>query len=68
MSLPVPPATTHRHAPPVIDNAPPRRSRITGGLAALACAACCAIPLLITAGVRASSAQRIPVRAMPSTK
>ena len=30
---------------------PPRRSRVTGALAALACAACCALPLLITAGV-----------------
>ncbi|MFI7597365.1 hypothetical protein [Actinoplanes sp. NPDC049681] len=32
-------------------HAPPTRSKIAGGLAALACAACCAIPLLITAGV-----------------
>ena len=40
-----------RHALPVIDTAPPKRSKITGGLAALPCAACCAIPLLITAGV-----------------
>ncbi|WP_328474537.1 hypothetical protein OHA21_15435 [Actinoplanes sp. NBC_00393] len=37
----------HQHA----DNSPPRRSRIAGGLAALACAACCALPLLIAAGV-----------------
>ncbi|MEV4641110.1 hypothetical protein AB0J80_27585 [Actinoplanes sp. NPDC049548] len=34
-----------------VDNAPPRRTRITGGLAALACAACCALPVLIAAGV-----------------
>jgi mercuric ion transport protein len=34
----------------VIDNAP-RRSRVTGGLAVLACAACCAVPLLVAAGV-----------------
>jgi hypothetical protein len=34
-----------------VDNAPPTRSKVTGGLAALACAACCALPLLIAAGV-----------------
>lgn len=42
---------TPRHAPPVVDNAPPTRSKVTGALAALACAACCALPLLIAAGV-----------------
>jgi len=36
---------------PVVDNTPPLRSKVTGALAALACAACCAIPLLIAAGV-----------------
>jgi hypothetical protein len=53
MSLPVQPPTTHGHphTVPPVDNAPPRRSKVTGGLAALACAACCAIPLLIAAGV-----------------
>jgi mercuric ion transport protein len=30
---------------------PPVRSKVTGALAALACAACCAIPLLIAAGI-----------------
>jgi high-affinity Fe2+/Pb2+ permease len=30
---------------------PPTRSKITGGLAVLACAGCCAIPLPIAAGV-----------------
>jgi hypothetical protein len=30
---------------------PPRQSKITGWLAALACAACCAIPVLIAAGI-----------------
>jgi mercuric ion transport protein len=34
-----------------VDNAPPKRSKITAGLAALACAACCALPVLIAAGV-----------------
>jgi high-affinity Fe2+/Pb2+ permease len=34
-----------------VDPAPPRRSKVAGGLAALACAACCALPLLIAAGV-----------------
>lgn len=54
MSLPIIPVTPdqHRHDdPPKIDNLPPTRSKVTGGLAALACAACCAIPLLIAAGV-----------------
>lgn len=40
----------HRHVP-AVDTLPPTRSKITGGLAALACAACCAIPLLIAAGL-----------------
>ena len=54
MSQPVQTPTTrsgHQHATPLVDNMPPRRSRVTGGLAALACAACCALPLLIAAGV-----------------
>lgn len=29
----------------------PTRSKVTSGLAALACATCCALPLLIAAGV-----------------
>ncbi|MGN9910155.1 hypothetical protein ACTMTJ_21635 [Phytohabitans sp. LJ34] len=41
-----------RHAPPLtVDNAPPTRSKVTGALAALACAACCALPVLVAAGV-----------------
>lgn len=56
MNLPTPapispPATPTHDVAPAADNTPPTRSKITGGLAALACAACCAIPLLITAGV-----------------
>ena len=52
MSQPLPsPTSTGHHPVPGIDNAPPRRSKVTGGLAALACAACCALPLLIAAGV-----------------
>jgi mercuric ion transport protein len=51
MSLPLQPPTTHRHPAPPVDTAPPTRSKITGALAALACAACCALPLLIAAGV-----------------
>lgn len=50
MSQPESPARTG-HPAPVIDTAPPRRSKVTGGLAALACAACCALPVLIAAGV-----------------
>jgi hypothetical protein len=53
MSLPVQPLTRggHPHHTPTVDNTPPTRSKVTGGLAALACAACCALPLLIAAGV-----------------
>jgi len=51
MSQPLPTPTHTGHQAPVTDTAPPRRSKVTGGLAALACAACCALPLLIAAGV-----------------
>lgn len=34
-----------------VNNTPPTRSGVTAGLGALACAACCALPLLITAGI-----------------
>jgi mercuric ion transport protein len=40
------PATHHPH-----DSAVPARSKVAGALAALACAACCALPFLIAAGV-----------------
>ena len=49
MSRPVPSQTGPM--PVVIGNAPPRRSKVAGGLALFACAACCALPLLIAAGV-----------------
>lgn len=45
------PAGHHVQVPVTVDSAPPTRSKVTGGLAALACAACCAIPVLIAAGV-----------------
>jgi hypothetical protein len=54
MSQPLRTPTTHsghQHATSPVDNMPPTRSKVTGGLAALACAGCCAIPLLIAAGV-----------------
>jgi high-affinity Fe2+/Pb2+ permease len=51
MSQPLPSPTRSGHPVPGIDNAPPRRSKLTGGLAALACAVCCALPVLIAAGV-----------------
>ncbi|MEV4509075.1 hypothetical protein AB0K00_08995 [Dactylosporangium sp. NPDC049525] len=50
MRRPVETPAVRRVAPPV-DNTPPTQSKVTGGLAALACAACCALPLLIAAGV-----------------
>jgi hypothetical protein len=36
---------------PIVDNKPPTRSKVTAALAGLACAACCALPVLIAAGV-----------------
>jgi mercuric ion transport protein len=44
------PAASHTHPTPV-DNAPPTRSKVAGVLAALACAACCALPFLIAVGL-----------------
>ncbi|WP_148269220.1 hypothetical protein [Streptosporangium roseum] len=41
---------------------PPLRSKVTAALAVLACAACCALPLLIGAGV----AQRRPAPRWPN--
>jgi mercuric ion transport protein len=41
---------TLRH-PPAVDTRPPTRSKVTAALAALACAACCALPFLIVAGI-----------------
>jgi hypothetical protein len=43
-------AVVHQDLPPV-DTSPPTRTKVTAGLAALACAACCALPFLIAAGV-----------------
>src|SRR5687767_9157132 len=51
-SLSSPSASTgHRMTMHKVDNSPPTRSKVTGGLAAFACAVCCALPLLIAAGV-----------------
>lgn len=36
---------------PAADHRPHRAPKVLGGLAALACVACCALPVLITAGV-----------------
>lgn len=49
MTLPVH-QPTHQHGISSI-NTPPNRSKVAGALAVLACAACCAIPLLIAVGV-----------------
>ena len=54
MSLPLRTPTGHdghRIAAPPVDDGPPTRSKVSGILAAVACAACCALPLLIAAGV-----------------
>jgi hypothetical protein len=42
---------THINPPVNVTGEPPTRSKVTAGLAALACAACCALPFLIAAGV-----------------
>jgi mercuric ion transport protein len=42
---------THVSPPVNATTDPPTRSKVTAGLAALACAACCALPFLIAAGV-----------------
>ena len=41
----------HVNPPPAVDNVPPTRSKVTAAIAAIACAACCALPFLIAAGV-----------------
>ena len=40
-------------------NGPPTRSKVAGVLAAAACAACCALPVLIAAGVLTSAGAAI---------
>ncbi|MER7274067.1 hypothetical protein ABT369_06415 [Dactylosporangium sp. NPDC000244] len=50
MSLPLRPAPA-RHEQPPVDDGPPLRSKVSGVLAAIACAACCALPLLVATGV-----------------
>jgi mercuric ion transport protein len=42
---------THVNPPVIVAADPPTRSKVMAGLAALACAACCALPFLIAAGV-----------------
>jgi hypothetical protein len=39
------------HHPAPAGTAPPTSSKVTGSLALIACAACCALPVLIGAGV-----------------
>lgn len=43
---------------------PPLRSRVTGALAAVACAACCALPLLIAAGALTSAGAAVLQRTL----
>jgi mercuric ion transport protein len=42
---------SHINPPVEVKADPPTRSKVTAGLAALACAACCALPFLIAAGL-----------------
>ena len=51
-SICLPLASRRAHVdPPVADNKPPTRSKVTAALAAIACVACCALPFLIAAGL-----------------
>ena len=60
------PATGHAHPDPV-NNAPPTRSKVAGALNALACAACCAPPFLINAGVLTGAGAAIMEKTPPGT-
>ena len=60
MSAPLDPPTVRNRYTPTVDTTPPRRGKVTGGLAALACAACCALPLLIAAGVLTGGPRALP--------
>ena len=55
MTVPLQPPTVrdqhHDHQTASVDNKPPTRSKVSGVLAVIACAACCTLPLLIAAGV-----------------
>ncbi|GAA4974942.1 hypothetical protein [Actinoplanes utahensis] len=59
-----PPTRTAVPAPVRIGTEPPRRSKVTGGLAVLACATCCALPLLIGAGVLTAAGAAILERTL----
>jgi hypothetical protein len=54
MTVPLQPPSVrdqhHDHQTPSVDNKPSTRSEVSGVLAVIACAACCALPLLIAAG------------------
>jgi mercuric ion transport protein len=53
------------HVPPYpTDNAPPTRSKVAGALAALACAACCALPFLVAAGILTGAGAAIVERSL----
>jgi hypothetical protein len=50
-----------------VDTGPPTRSKITAGLAALACAACCALPLLIAAGLLTTASAAVAEKGLLAT-
>jgi mercuric ion transport protein len=52
---------THHHP---VRNDPPTRSKVAGALAALACVACCALPLFIAAGVLTTAGAAILQRTL----
>ncbi|WP_448316163.1 hypothetical protein, partial [Streptomyces sp. CO7] len=47
---------------PAADRRPRRAPKVLGGLAASACVACCALPVLITAGVVGAGAGAVVAR------
>ncbi len=58
------PAGIHS-GPSQVDGGPPKRSRLTVALAAVACAACCAVPvLLVSAGVLTATGAAVLSRSL----
>jgi mercuric ion transport protein len=48
------------------DGGPPLRSKVTAALAVLACAACCALPLLIGAGLLTGAGAALAEQTLPA--
>lgn len=53
--------------PNLVDTKPPTRSKVAAILAALACAACCALPFLIAAGIFTGTGAAIASKGLLAT-